>query len=162
MKNWSERSHEVAFLFNPAFCGRILYSTIKAYNEELNKAFPFALVYLVLPLVLHKETRSKINSRSNFLVWVQNHSQLLIDFSRRARSLVSISNESIEFLLQTGKIVLSSNGELEIDKKSNNLSTTRFVDTEVKECLAKAVHVGKWFARTGKVETIYIILGVRP
>ncbi len=31
------RTHEVAYLLNPAFCGRILYSTIKTYNEILNK-----------------------------------------------------------------------------------------------------------------------------
>ncbi|WP_442969853.1 three component ABC system middle component [Roseburia sp. AM23-20] len=50
------RTHEVAFLLNPAFCGRILYSTIRTYNEKTNRAFPFPLIYLVLPLVLHKET----------------------------------------------------------------------------------------------------------
>ncbi|MFR2879811.1 MAG: three component ABC system middle component [Lachnospiraceae bacterium] len=38
---------EVAYLLNPTFCGRILYSTIKTYNEILNRAFPFPLIYLV-------------------------------------------------------------------------------------------------------------------
>ena len=101
------RTHEVAYLLNPAFCGRILYSTIKTYNEILNRAFPFPLIYLVLPLVLHKQTRINISSRTQLLVWVQKYSQLLIDFPRRTRELVPISNEAIEFLLQTGKIVLT-------------------------------------------------------
>lgn len=162
VNKWDMRTHEVAYLLNPAFCGRILYSTIKTYNEILNRAFPFPLIYLVLPLVLHKQTRINISSRTQLLVWVQKYSQLLIDFPRRTRELVPISNEAIEFLLQTGKIVLTPNGELEIVPTSRTLSKTKYADSEVKECLTKAEHVAKWFASAGKTETIYIVLGVRP
>ena len=133
MNKWDMRTHEVAYLLNPAFCGRILYSTIKTYNEILNRAFPFPLIYLVLPLVLHKQTRINISSRTQLLVWVQ-----------------------------TGKIVLTPNGELEIVPTSRTLSKTKYADSEVKECLTKAEHVAKWFASAGKTETIYIVLGVRP
>ena len=131
------RTHEVAFLLNPAFCGRILYSTIRTYNEKTNRAFPFPLIYLVLPLVLHKETRMNINSRTQLLVWVQRYPQLLIDFPKRAR-------------------------ELEISSTSRILSKTKFVDEEISDCLKKGEHIAKWFALAGKVETIYIELGVRP
>mgnify|MGYP000535543387 FL=1 len=72
MKVWSERAQEIAFLLNPAFCGRILYSTIKTYANNSHRALPFPLIYLVLPLVLHKSTREKINSRTQLLVWIQN------------------------------------------------------------------------------------------
>ena len=162
MNKWDIRTHEVAYLLNPAFCGRILYSTIKTYNEISNRAFPFPLIYLVLPLVLHKRTRVNISSRTQLLGWVQKHPQLLIDFPRRTRELVPISNEAIEFLLQTGKILLTPNGELEIVPTSRTLSKTKYVDSEVKECLIKAEHVARWFASAGKTETIYIVLGVRP
>lgn len=156
------RSHEVAFLLNPAFCGRVLYSTIKTYSEKTSRAFPFPLIYLVLPLVLHKETRIHINSRTQLQLWVQRYPQLLIDFPQRARELVPITNESVEFLLQTGKILLTPNGVLEISPTSKTLSKTKFVDDEILECLKKAEHIAKWFAAAGKVETIYIELGVRP
>lgn len=156
------RTHEIAFLLNPAFCGRVLYSTVKAYNERTHKAFPFPLIYLVLPLVLHKETRSNINSRTQLQLWVQRYPQLLIDFPQRARELVPITNESVEFLLQTGKVLLTPNGELEISLTSKTLSKTKFVDNEVSDCLKKAEHIARWFATAGKVETIYIELGVRP
>ena len=33
---------------------------------------------------------------------------------------------------------------------------------EIKECVNKSEHVGKWFAVVGSTETIYISLGVRP
>lgn len=156
------RAHEVAYLLNPAFCGRLLYATIKAYSEKINQAFPFPLIYLVLPLVLHKETRNNISSRTQLLLWVQKNPQLLIDFSKRARELVPITNESIEFLLQTKRIVLTLNGDLEIPANTRVLSKTKFVDDEISECIKKSEHIAKWFAETGKVETIYIELGVRP
>ena len=162
MKNWNLRTHEVAFLLNPAFCGRVLYSTIKTYNEKANRALPFPLIYLVLPLVLHKETRANINSRTQLQLWVQRYPQLLIDFPKRARELVPITNESVEFLLQTGNIILTPNGELEISPTLKSLSKTKFVDDDVSECLKKGEHIAKWFVAAGKAETIYIELGVRP
>lgn len=162
MKNWNLRTHEVAFLLNPAFCGRVLYSTIKTYNEKANRALPFPLIYLVLPLVLHKETRANINSRTQLQLWVQRYPQLLIDFPKRARELVPITNESVEFLLQTGNIILTPSGELEISPTLKSLSKTKFVDDEISECLKKGEHIAKWFVAAGKAETIYIELGVRP
>lgn len=162
MKNWNLRTHEVAFLLNPAFCGRVLYSTIKTYNEKANRALPFPLIYLVLPLVLHKETRANINSRTQLQLWVQRYPQLLIDFPKRARELVPITNESVEFLLQTGNIILTPNGELEISPTLKSLSKAKFVDDEISECLKKGEHIAKWFVAAGKAETIYIELGVRP
>lgn len=162
MKNWNLRTHEVAFLLNPAFCGRVLYSTIKTYNEKANRALPFPLIYLVLPLVLHKETRANINSRTQLQLWVQRYPQLLIDFPKRARELVPFTNESVEFLLQTGNIILTPNGELEISPTLKSLSKTKFVDDEISECLKKGEHIAKWFVAAGKAETIYIELGVRP
>lgn len=162
MKSWNLRTHEVAYLLNPAFCGRMLYATIKTYSEKTNRALPFPLIYLVLPLVLHKGTRVCINSRTQLLLWIQKYPQLLIDFPQRARELVPITNESVEFLMQTGKIVLTLNGELETPASTRSLSKTKFVDEEVSECIKKSEHIAKWFAATGKVETIYIQLGVRP
>lgn len=50
MQEWKMRTREIAYLLNPAFCGRILYTTIRAYNEKSHRAFPFPLIYLVLPL----------------------------------------------------------------------------------------------------------------
>lgn len=164
MKGWNVRAHEVAYLLNPAFCGRILYTVVKTYAEKTNRSFPFPLIYLVLPLVLHKETRKHINSHSRIqlLIWVQRYPQLLIDFPKRARALIPITNESIEFLLQTEKVILTPNGEIEVPTSTRSLSKTKFVDDEVSECIRKAEHIAKWFAGVGKVETIYIELGVRP
>lgn len=162
MNSWSERTHEVAYLLNPAFCGRLLYSTISTYYVRTQRAFPFPLIYLILPLVLHKETRENINSRKQLHLWVQEYPQLLIDFPKRAEELVPITNESIELLLQTGKLILTPDAELKIYPASRSLSKTKYTDSEISDCLLKCEHIAKWFAATGKVENVYIELGVRP
>lgn len=162
MERWDCRTREVAFLLNPAFCARVLYSAITTYSEKTNRAFPFPLVYLVLPLVLHKETRICINSRTRLHIWAQRHPQLLIGFPRRAKELVPITNEAIEFLLQTGKLKLTENGDLEASTSTKTLSKTKNTDIEISECIKKAEHVAKWFATAGRVEIVFIDLGVRP
>lgn len=138
MKSWNMRTHEVAFLLNPAFCGRVLYLTIKTYNDKTCRAFPFPLIYLILPLVLHKETRININSRTQLQLWIQRYPQLLINFPQRARELVPITNESVEFLLQTGKVLLTPNGELEISPASKTLSKKNLLTMKFRNVSKKA------------------------
>ena len=162
MNNWENRPQEIAFLLNPAFCGRIIYTVVRQYNLSSKQSFPFPLVYLILPLILHKKTREKISSRTKLLNWIQTNPDLLIGYAQRASSLIEITNEAIEFLLQTGIIKITDNAELKINFKIKGLSKTKYIDNEIKDCLNKSEHVGKWFANTGKVETVYIGLGVRP
>ncbi|SET61778.1 hypothetical protein SAMN05660297_02945 [Natronincola peptidivorans] len=162
MREWNNRSKEVAYLLNPAFCGRIIYSTIKTYGDITHRAFSFPLIYLILPLVLHKSTRELINSRTQMLVWLQRYPEALIDFPKRAKELVLITNEAVELLLQSGLVQLTNNGELEIVHTIKALSKTKYTNDEVKDCINKSEHIAKWFAATGKAETIFISMGVKP
>ena len=162
MREWNDRSKEVAYLLNPAFCGRIIYNTIKTYGDKVHRAFPFPLTYLILPLVLQKNTRELINSKTQMLIWAQRYPETLIDFPKRARELVPITNEAIELLLQAGLLQLTNNGELEIVQTIKALSKTKYTNDEIKDCINKSEHIAKWFAATGKAETIFICLGVKP
>lgn len=162
MKDWNHRAKEVAYLLNPAFCGRILYNTIKVYSEEAKRPISFPLIYLVLPLILHKQTRQAISSRTQLLIWLQRYPELLIGFAGRARNMVQITNEAIEFLLQSKMINLTNAAELEVSPIVRSLSKTKYANDEIKECISKSEHVAKWFVSAGKVETIFVSLGVRP
>ena len=162
MKQWNERIREVAYLLNPAFCARLLYTTIKEYDDKSQKPMPFACVYLVLPLVLHKSTRERINSRTHLLQWIQKNQDILIGYANRAKDLVPITNEAVELLLQSGLIELDTDGMLKIVKGKRSLSKTKYSDPEITECIKKSEHVARWFAGAESVTTIYISLGVRP
>lgn len=162
MRNWNERSDEIKTLLNPAFCGRVLYMAVDAYQKKTNQDFPFPLIYLILPLVLPGHIRAEISSRTQLLNWVHNHPELIYDFGARANDLIEITNESIEFMMQCGYIKLTDKGELSKEVTKAALSKTKYTDAEASECLMKAEHVGRWFASTGKTEQIYVCLGVRP
>ena len=162
MRAWEYRPDEVKNLLNPAFCGRVIYGTIVEYQKNTKRDFPFPLVYLILPLVLPQSIRAEINSRTQLTNWIQRHQELVFNFGKRASDLIEITNEAVEFMLQTGFIKLTDNGELSREIVAGTLSKTKHTDPEISECLKKAEHVGRWFAGAGKVETIYVSLGVRP
>jgi hypothetical protein len=162
MRNWDNRAKEIAHSLNPAFCARLLYGTINSYITDGNRLFPFPLIYLILPLLLHRETCEAINSRTQFINWIYNNEHLLVGFAERATSLVSITNEALEFLLQSGYITFSTNAELDICHTLTSLSKTKLAEGDVKICILKSEHIGRWFIKTGRIETIYSALGVRP
>lgn len=162
MKNWENRATEIAYLLNPAFCGRIIYYAIKTYQQETKRSMPFPLVYLILPMVLHKKTRERIKSITQMQIWIQRNPEMLIGFADRAQSMVPITNEAVEFLMQSGIVTLTNNAELEIAQLFKALSTTKYTNDEIKDCISKSSSVAKWFAKAGTVETIYVSWGVRP
>ena len=162
MRAWEDRPEEVKNLLNPAFCGRVIYGTVSEYQKSTKRDFPFPLVYLILPLVLPRPIRTEISSRTKLVNWVQRHQELIFNYGKRARDLVDISNEAVEFLLNSGYIELTDNGEISRATTAGALSKAKYTDSEVMECLQKAEHVGRMFASAGKVETIYASLGVRP
>lgn len=161
MKSWLERNSEISYLLNPAFCARILYGTIVSYKKECKRDFPFVLSYLVLPIILHKETRQRIKSVTHMQSWLQQNQELLIGYSLRAKSLTQITNEAIEFLMQND--VISFNGdEIVVNVPLKPSKEKNISDKEILDCFNKAKAVGKWFSRSGTVENIYQSWGVRP
>lgn len=160
MREWKYRTDEVKHLLNPAFCGRLLYVSVAEYQKKTKRDFPYPLIYLILPLVLPKQIRAEINSKTPLSNWAQNHQEFIFNFGKRAKDLVEITNEALEFMLQTGYMKLTDDGAL--SNVFGTLSKSKYKDLEVTDCLRKAENVGRWFAATGKIETIYICLGVRP
>ena len=94
-------------------------------------------------------------------VWIQRNPEVLIDFSRRAKSLISVTNEAIEFLLNS-RIIAVEAAELELLVLLKTSKQKVISDEEVLNCFAKAEALGKWFARAGAAENIYTSWGVRP
>lgn len=62
MKRWDQRPFEIRNLFNPAFCGLVLFRALRGYEEEDARGMPFSLSLLVLPLCLHKDSREAVST----------------------------------------------------------------------------------------------------
>lgn len=161
MLAWEDRPIEVANLLNPAFCGEILRRCFYSYQKHTNGYFPYPLVFLVLPIVLHKRTREMIKSRTKdqFDAWIHKHQEVRIGFAERAKQLIPITNEGLIFLLNSDSLEVTNNAKLLV----KNYSPKKIKeDSEVSNCFKKSEIVGKWFAKSGNPTTIYTMLGVRP
>lgn len=163
MERWSKRSLEVAYLLNPAFCAGLVYLTIKEYSKKTSCGLPFSVMYLILPILLHKRTREHISSKTNMVKWLQDRPELLIGFSGRVNSLIDYTNETIEFLL-SHEVVKIVGDKIQI---ISNLSATLMKeqakkDSEIKDCYLKAENLGRWFANMKSQENIYIAWGIKP
>ena len=154
MRSWDYRSKEIAYLLNPAYCGKILYSSIKKYNEASQRgAFPFALTYLILPLMLYPGAPEKINAKSRFSKFVNDNPELFINFGKRTSSLITITNEAIEFLM-SGKVIVFNDDA--------TLSCFESVKLPDEEMIKKSRALGKMLATAGSTNFIYLMLGVKP
>lgn len=162
MRAWNDRPEEVKNLYNPAFCGRVLHATVAEYTKKTGRDFPFPLVYLVLPLVMVTPIRDEIDSKTRLTIWAQSHQELLYNFGKRASDLVEITNEAVEFMLQTGILRITYEGDIAVSITDSKISRTKYTDDEVIKCITKAEHVARWFATAGRISTIYMCLGVRP
>jgi hypothetical protein len=163
VKPWKKRPIEEANLFNPAFCGEVLRRAIGIYNGNSQNTFPYPLVFLVLPIVLYRKTREVISPRTQeqLHVWLQNNPSVRVGFAERAKSLVPITNESLNFLLQINNVILDDTAGLCL---RYNLRQIRppLGDEEIRDCFKKGEIVGRWFARAGSVANIYTMWGVKP
>ncbi len=163
MREWRKRSNEIRFLLNPAFCGRIIYSSVEEYKKRSGNDMPFLLVYLILPLVLHKYTRERIipRSRTNLVQWTQSNNEILIGFPERVRGLVEVTDEAVEFLLCASLIEITEDGCIK-RVLHRRFSNTDYTDEEIADCLSKVKYVSRWFADLSSIDTIFSCLGVRP
>ncbi|MBS3678960.1 hypothetical protein KGF86_01920 [Ornithinibacillus massiliensis] len=152
---------EVRNLLNSAFCGEVIRRCIKSYEKNTGALFPYSIVYFILPLVLHEETRISIsnNSRKHLHVWLDTEVQLKIKSANRIKSMVPITNEALIFLLSNGYISVNKN---KILVKNYRRKNKQFENTEVQECFNAAEILGRWFGKAGKETTIFSMFGVKP
>ena len=162
MKRWDQRPFEVRNLFNPAFCGLILFRALQGYEEENPDGLPFSLSLLVLPLCLQKDSRQVIagSPRSYLMRTVEKNPQLLVGFADRASDLIPFAFEAFGLMMERGCFVVSQDGRLKTVPGKVRKSITG-TDESV-SCQRVARIIGKEFARIADRVTIYITFGIRP
>lgn len=160
---WENRPITVANLLNPAFCGEIIRVMVKAYKSETNQALPFELTFLVLPLVLHKQSRDSLPSMTskNFYEWLEENTMTKIYLVNKIKNLVPYTREAILFLIYHESININRDGELDfVPYRKSSLNYLN--DEEIKIIYKKAQMLGKWLGKAGDTKTIYASIGIKP
>ncbi len=165
MTPWTSRAPEERALLNPSFFSLLFWHAASGHNAEGGAGLPFATSFLVLPLVLHRETRESLPKMvtTSLPVWLDENSLVRARLAERSRMLVPFTKEALIFGGVRGFLTISA------DAVSAEQSWKRKVTTElgrssdeVRACAKKADFLGRWFARAGSPTTVMALMGVRP
>ena len=162
MRVWDQRPIEIRNLFNPAFCGLVLFRAMATFEEEDDRGIPFSLVPLILPICLHRQSREILvaSTRSYFLKLVVNHPQLLVGFAARAQDMLPFTFEALGLLHHLGTIEVQPDGRLKTRPQGVRKTISGSDETQAIQKVAK--YLGREFARIGDRVTIFATMGIRP
>lgn len=162
MKHWDRRPFEIRTLFNPAFCGLVMFRALDGYEKEDARGMPFSLSLLVLPLCLHKDSREVIAStpRSYLLKTAEKNQQVMVGFADRVARILPYAFEAFGLLMERGCIAIAEDGRIQTVPKKvrKTISGTQ----ETQSCQRVASIVGREFARIADRVTVYTTFGIRP
>jgi hypothetical protein len=162
VKRWDQRPFEIRNLFNPAFCGLVLFRGLHGFEEEDARGMPFSLSLLVLPLCLHKDSRERVASspRSYLLKTTEKNQQMMVGFADRVTRMLPYTFEGFGLLMERGCIAIAEDGRIKTmpDKVRKAVKGT----DETVSCQKVARILGREFARIADRVTVYTTLGVRP
>lgn len=162
MKRWDQRPFEIRNLFNPAFCGLVLFRALEKFEKEDDRGMPFSLSLLVLPLCLHKDSREVIASspRSYLLKITEKNQQIIVGFAERVTQMLPCTFEGFGLLMDRGCITVTENGR--IQTRPDMVRKTIKGTDETVSCQKVARIIGKEFARIADRTTVYTTFGIRP
>jgi len=166
MLPWPERVVEEANLFNPAFCATLMAKAVEEFAKKGDRRLPFALTFLILPIVLHHGTRSALPSSTitSLLPWIQDNREQLVEFAQRVQRLSPITREALLFGVQHQILLLTNDGDVTVGPKRKSATERRtglFTD-EVRECVDRAGFLGRWLSTAGTTATIYAAWSITP
>lgn len=162
MKQWDQRPFEIRNLFNPAFCGLVIFRALNGYEEESSRGMPFSLSLLVLPLCLYKSSREIIanNLRSYLLKTTEMNPEIMIGFAERVTQMLPYTFEGFGLLMERGCITITDDGC--IQSVSNKVRKSIRGTDEIVTCQKVARIIGREFARIADRTTVYTTFGIRP
>jgi len=162
---WPDRSAEERALLNPSFFSVLFWHAATGHSGELGVDLPFSTAFLILPMVLHRETRESLPKMvtTSLPVWLDDNQLVRVRLAERARTLVPYTKEALMFGGTRGFLKVSSTSVIaEQDWKRRINAGVKNATDEVHSCAKKADFLGRWFARAGSPATVMALFGVRP
>lgn len=163
MTPWATRPREAANLINPAFCGLLLREFVTQFEKEAHARPEFVLLFLALPLTLHKETRAQLpdTTATRLHVWLERVPQARIGFASRARALAPFVREAFSFACASNWLELHQPHHVSSPRRRMRSKSWMNFD-ENASCIEASGFLGKWFAQAGSTTTLFSLWGVQP
>ena len=164
MKEWSVRPTDVANLFNPPFLSMILRRAVDGHIKEADQGLPFEMAFVVVPLVLHENTREALPTIATTMqTWIQENREVVIGFPRRASELVPFAREAIMFGVQRDVLRIDVDGRLSVGaRKLAGATSYQQLSDEIKKIYSKSEFLGRWLTQQSSATTVFAMLGIKP
>ena len=159
-----QRSNEETALLNPAFLATVIHRAVGGFEREVKTGMPFALAFLVPPVVLVESVRSALPSRvdSSLATWLQANPGSRLQFAENAAALVPVAREGLMFGIARNVLTLADD-RVRATPLPRGAATLMSKNTkDFQDVLNHANFVGRWYAHAGTAETIMTLWGVRP
>lgn len=165
MKPWIQRTREEAHLLNPPFCCVVLSAACAGFSESNDYPLPFALAFMVLPIVLHKNTREFLprNTRTSIPAWLQDHAEAKVSFHERLMALKPHTREALRYGLIFDWMAVGDSGGIRCMVTRNQINQAiRSLNGDAQECVSRGRFLGKWFGTNVSTETLMALWGICP
>jgi hypothetical protein len=143
----------------------LLWHAAHGYATERNTPMAIELSFLVLPFVLHRETRESLprNINTSLPTWLAEHPIVQTRLGERAATLRPFTREALVFGGAHGLLSLGQDGvHASADLRKRVNAGLKSTSDEVRECAKRAEFLGRWLEKAGGTETVMALLGVRP
>jgi len=165
MRNWGARVSEERGLLAPCFTAVLLWYASVGHQAEVNRAISFETSFLVLPLVLHRQTRGALprSVTTSLPVWLDENPLVRANIADRAKRLAPFTKEALlfggmrRFLVLKGSELISA-----MDYRNGIANILSDTSDEVRSCAKRSEFLGRWFAKAGEGRTVLALMGIRP
>lgn len=140
-------------------------SAIIGYKDVKSEGMPILIVFMILPIVLHKSTRNSLPKQKNtpLISWIEENSSLCLGFPKRLISMKQFTRESLLYGLLNGIMFLDSNNNVSTDLSVGETNKVlRRLEGEARECILKSRFLGRWLGSSGSTRKIMFLWGIRP
>lgn len=179
LPNWEQRSIILQHLYNPAFCGALVYKCVEEYKQKANKSLPLELVFFILPLIFDDDYSAKLSNLSDEDIianegWLEKipiYNKLV--FIHQIQNLKPITQEALLFGYKysffeivngciTTKLNDFDRNRINIYIKSLKITGFESSAKDIGDYFKRTQKISQWLSKYENPETIYIIFGLKP
>jgi hypothetical protein len=155
---------ETLRLLNPAFLATVIGHAATGYAEHGDRGLPFALSFIVPPLVLHKDTRDVLPKiiTSKLPDWTHKNAAVLAFLPDHARELQPAIRSAILVGTHFDIIQFDNEARLRASSQFNPKAVQNDLQKsgEIGEIMHKSRFIGRWLSVSGNQPTVLSILGI--
>lgn len=155
---------ETLRLLNPAFLATVIGHAADGYVEHRDQGLPFAMAFIIPPLVLHKDTRVVLPKMitSKLPDWALKNSAELAFLPDHTRELQAAVRSAIVIGVHFDIIKFDEKARMRAGSQLNPKSAQKELkqSVEIEEIMKKSHFLGRWLSVSGNQPTVFSILGV--